>query len=486
MIASVLSPRHYCPCRQLTRRCRLYAAMTTKSDATHTMKSQSYQDHSIHQYEAHSKCQHLLDGALQRLAQKIVLEDHSTTFPQQQRRRHVVDCGSADGSNSMRTLQGAVWTLQQALKQQQHDTLPLLKVTFEEHPASDYQLLQSTLAEYNDWFRTNDIEYSILMKSFYEPLFEAESVDLLMCYICLHWLDTTTTTTTTTTTSSSTTTTTTDSNKGIHNKESWKSLAPTTACTNSRFTFMNESTVPTILQKQFTALAKRHLAKFLALRARELKPGAEMILMMVSQPNDFVLLPSSKSSIQVSMTGNNNNATSALLTKAMQRCVGQGLLREHVLEQTLVPYYLRTTQDVQDALELAATLVIPSNNAAAAAAADAGTANTGSSRPGALLALVGDVETYSVRIGGHAQKDGGIQAAFEMFWSIHAGAVEGAGGATDAELEAVRRETQTVFHEVFSPQEGVNITFLACLIRKKTRESWSSAASQAGPQMMTG
>lgn len=27
------------------------------------------------------------------------------------------------------------------------------------------------------------------MKSFYEPLFDRESVDFLMSYICLHWLD---------------------------------------------------------------------------------------------------------------------------------------------------------------------------------------------------------------------------------------------------------------------------------------------------------
>jgi SAM dependent carboxyl methyltransferase len=426
--------------------------------ATHTMKSKPYHDHSIHQYEAHNKCQHLLEGALHRLAKRIFLEStrDACDLPQQQQRRqrrHLVDCGSADGSNSMRTLQWAVWTLQQALmthhhhqqqQQQQHDTVVPLKVTFEEHPASDYQFLQSTLAEYDDWFRANDIEKSILMKSFYEPLFEPESVDLLLCYICLHWLDTTD-----------------DSSKG--NVREWKSLgllgggetkteSSHTALTTS-FTFMNESTVPTILKQHYATMAKRHLAKFLALRARELRPGAEMILMMVSQPNDFV----------VSSPKTGNRRSNSVLTEAMQRCVRLGLLREHVLEQTLVPYYLRTTQDVRDAVELAATI-------------DLGSTGDGSTtRPGALLALVGDVETYSVRIGDHAEHGSNIQGAFDMFWSIHAGAVEG-GGATDAEMGAVCRETQAVFHEVFSSQEGVNITFLACLIRKRTRESWTTAA----------
>ena len=56
-------------------------------------------------------------------------------------------------------------------------------MTYEEHPSSNKERLRHTLDMHDDWF--NDI----LMKSFYQPLFPKESIDFMMSYICLHWLD---------------------------------------------------------------------------------------------------------------------------------------------------------------------------------------------------------------------------------------------------------------------------------------------------------
>ncbi|CAB9514834.1 benzothiadiazole-induced S-adenosyl-L-methionine salicylic acid carboxyl methyltransferase 1 [Seminavis robusta] len=438
---SCASCRSWCPKPSQNMR-----FMTTKDNSasansmssSSTMKTESYHDHSIHQYSAHRQCQHLLEAVLQRMSQRLQFQDADDD-----QRRHIVDLGSADGSNSMLTLKWAVWTLQQHIPQ---GTLPPLQVTFEEHPVSNEQFLRATLASHDDWFHRNNIRYSVLMKSFYEPLFDPDSVDLFMSYICLHWLDTTD-----------------PPLEGTSDTPGWKLLqqGPEQQNPSPDFTFMNEATTPSHLQDHYRELAQRHLAKFLAFRARELKPGGEMVLLMVSQPNDFVTPRTPK---------DDDNQQYSVLTLAMHRCIQRGLIRPQVLERTLLPYYLRTKQDVRDALALAASIQITSDDAAAR------------DRPGALLALVGDVETYNVRLG----TDGGeqsneIQGASDMFWSIHAKAVQSAG-ATETELEAVRRETESVFHELFSSGDGVNVTYLACVIRRRTREAWSSGKSEKANQ----
>eukprot|EP00977_Amphora_coffeiformis_P014482 scaffold4060_cov190-Amphora_coffeaeformis.AAC.16 len=416
-----------------------------------TMKAGAYQQHSMHQYDAHTGCQDFLEGALERLARRMVMEDmYSIT---KRRRRHVVDLGAADGSNSMRTLQWAVQTLRQHTSPQDK-TIPL-HVTFEEHPASRRDILKQTLQQNDEWFASHDITYDILMKSFYEPLFPKESVDLFLCYICLHWLDTTAT------------------NSTLVPVSEWKQWRRRTrpndnddddddATTDNNnqlpppdlhnFVFMNEATVPHHLQVQWKKdLARRHLAQFLALRARELRPGAEAILMMVGQPNEYVNPP------KISTTTMEHETSASALTRAMQHCVQQGTVRTEVLQRLLVPYYTRTLDDLRDALTMAAEIEV-----------DITTGNEKDEEerfPGSLLKLV-DAKAYNVNVA----KDS-IDGAFDMFWSIHCGAISGAGATMD-ELECIRHATQTMFHSLFNADDGVNITYLACLIRRQTRKAW--------------
>merc|ERR1712238_507054 len=127
----------------------------------------------------------------------------------------------------------------------------------------------------------------------------------------------------------------------------------------------------------------------------------------------------------------------------MQRCVGQGLLREQVLKQAFVPYYNRTVEDVRDAMELAATIPIPKQNT-----------SSGVEYPGSLLTLV-DILEYPVLLGKNtADNCSTFQGAFDMFWSIHQGAIQGAG-ATEAEMEAVCLETRQWFDKLYDPAEGI-------------------------------
>jgi SAM dependent carboxyl methyltransferase len=388
----------------------------TKKGGAQTMKTDSYHEHSIQQYGAHSGCQHFLEGALERLAQRIALQQQQQQGAvSDEPRQHIVDLGAADGANSMRTLQFAIHTLQQQLEQRQ-STLPPLKITLEEHPDSDQAFLEQTISNHQNWLDQHGIQTQVLMKSFYEPLFPSNSVDLLLSYICLHWLDT-----------------------AQESPAEWKSWAPPE--THADFVFLNEATVPQPVQDQWRqALAQRHLAQFLALRARELKPGAEGVLMMAGAPNQFVC-PSPH--------------TPSTLTVALQNCVQRGTVREDILKKALIPYYTRTVQDIRDAMELAATIPFSS------------TGNEEMEYPGSFLSLV-DVLAYPVLMG----KGDTFQGTFEMAWSIHEGAIRSAG-ATDAELEAIRLETQKLWAETYHPEQGIEMTYVACVIRRKTRKAWS-------------
>jgi hypothetical protein len=378
----------------------------------------SYQQHSGYQYSAHKGCQDQLISCMERLGRRMEFEDmYGMERP---RRRVMADLGSADGSNSIRTLQIAVNALSNNYN---NNNNPPLHVVFEEHPSSDRHLLQNTLDEQEDWFRAKNVTTSIFMKSFYEPSFEPNSVDFCMSYLCLHWLDTNDVT---------------DiadwktlDNPGSDNKNKKKHL--------QEFVSVLEVHAPPRLREIWRQqLANRHLAKFFELRARELRPGAEMLLMMVADdpPHEFLCPP---------------NGGACPLTIAMQRCVQQGTLRDTVLETTLVPYFPRQPEDIRDALELAATL---------------------SPEYGGLLELV-DLQTYQTAV--VTDDDGSgtlLDGACDLFWAIHGGCLVTAD-ATPEESAAVQSCMRDVFEELYDPSDGVRVTFLACVLRRRTRPPWN-------------
>lgn len=236
------------------------------------MDIDKYATFSKNQYDAHMQTRDMLKASMERLAVRCKSEDDvmESEDKSQRRRLLLADLGSADGSSSLATLDFAVGALQSEYKKISDGSSLPLSITFEEHPASDEKKLQSTLSENKTWFTNNDVTYDVLMKSFYSPLFERDSVDFLMSYICQHWLDTT----------------------ELPDGESvsyWKSFGDPDREFAEDWVMINESSTPLAVQKEWKSkLADRHLAKFLALRARELKPGGEMLLVMVGHPHHFI------------------------------------------------------------------------------------------------------------------------------------------------------------------------------------------------------
>jgi hypothetical protein len=191
------------------------------------MQIKEYQEHSTHQFSAHDGCADMLTSCIERLAKRIDFQDSHNPG----KRWQIADLGSADGTNTVRTLQSAIHHLRTC----RGGEITPLSVTFEEHPSSDKDALNQVLNGCNDWFVQNDITRSILMKSFYEPLFEPESLDMMLSYICLHWLDTT------------------HAPDGVAD---WKFLH-TDSAELCNFTFINETTAP----KSLAELWRRKLGK---------------------------------------------------------------------------------------------------------------------------------------------------------------------------------------------------------------------------------
>ena len=410
-------------------------SMSTASSST--MELDGYARTSQNQYAAHTHTRHLLQASMERLAQRCNFEDQASCMDgAPRRRRHIVDLGSADGTSSMTTLQFAISTLNQAIQSisPTNDGPIPLHITFEEHPASDEAKLRSTLDNHDEWFKQNNISRDVLMRSFYEPLFQPQSIDFLMSYICLHWLD-----------SSST-----------EEISAWKRLDIDNTDTENgqllNFTQVNETAAPDNVREHWrTNLAHRHLANFLAFRANELRPGAEAVLLMVGHPHGFM----------TPMDGGPNP-----LTRAMGRCIERRNIREAILRRTIVPYFLRTEEDVRAAFDTAADIEISPENKPDASITRA----EHESKPGALLELV-DCHSFETITAGSG--DDVIGGAFDLFWSIHSNSII-SSGATDEEMNTLKEETRRVFDELYTAKEGISSTFVALVVRKRTRVKWGA------------
>lgn len=385
-----------------------------------TMEIDSYAIYSKNQYDAHRLTRDMLEDSMVRLAARCKLEDDESGSKQKQRRL-IADLGSADGSSSLATLDFAVRSLQRNYNnpddpKRRNNALALtdpllLDVTFEEHPASDEKKLRATLEANREWFESNDITYDALMKSFYEPLFDRDSVDFLMSYICLHWLDTT------------------DLPEGEH-ISFWKTLGDEDRALACSWVQINEAQVHLrVLEEWRSKLAVNHLAKFLALRAREMKLGAEMLLVMVGHPHEFITLT--------------DEEKTGPLTRAMKRCIEKGKLRREVLDKTVVPYFVRTVDDVRAAVHAAKTFEIDNET------------------PGSKLELI-DCRSIATLT---KDDENGMDGIFDLFWSIHVHCIQ-AANPSEEEFVSIKEEARHLFDEIYA-NEGVPSTFVACSLRRR-------------------
>ena len=107
-----------------------------RGKASATMND-GYAETSRNQYPAHVLTRDLLSASMERLAKRCSTIAAGGSFGSRTSRRRIVDLGSADGSNSMETLQFAIHCLKSSESISSGGVSLPLHITFEEHTASD-------------------------------------------------------------------------------------------------------------------------------------------------------------------------------------------------------------------------------------------------------------------------------------------------------------------------------------------------------------
>ena len=202
-------------------------------------------------------------------------------------------------------------------------------------------------------------------------------------------------------------------------------------------------------------LARRHLSLFFQHRARELRPGAELLLLMVGRPDskDQGSENHPKSQHGICPPGDDDGGPCPL-TIAMQRLVQEGTLRAEIWERIRMAYDWQTTlTTTEDNVKEAYGLALETEE-------------------GCLLELV-DIRSYQSPIILIGEGTDTIDGAYEWFWAIHRASVASAG-PHPKELEHIQIALRQVFDEMYDPQTGLTATFVACVFRRRTRKRWSS------------
>jgi hypothetical protein len=148
----------------------------------------------------------------------------------------------------------------------------------------------------------------------------------------------------------------------------------------------------------------------------------------------------------------NTTSRASPLTTAMKRCIEERTLRPDVLKRTIFPYYLRTPEDIREALNMATKL---------------------DPEYGPLLELVDLNEYETITAGNNDEGDDNdcVEGACRLFWAIHGGCVARAG-ASETESLHIQQQLPYIFRELYDPSVGVRGTFLACVFRRRTRAPW--------------
>ena len=387
------------------------------------MQVNEYQQSSHNQYSSHDASFDLLHQSVQRVTRNAA-QTATESVPQQV----WVDLGSADGTNSLSTIQQCLQASDHAQHQHPLNIPHKIHVTFSEHPDSDADILQRNIQQAAVWQQYPRHSHAVHMQSFYEPVFPNNSVDLALSHICVHWLD----------------------RSNVNDLMEWKRLNNPSLSTEQlqSFTSVNDATCPPSVRQAWQQhLAIPHLSRFWQLRARELKVGGECFVTMPAFPHQFV------SPIMSNGNGDTDEQP-GILTRALQECVARGQVDAQVLERTIVPCYLRTVPEVVESFHQA--------NRALLAEESTTTVRT---TPTPQLELV-NVRSDLTITGGNTNGNGEdtIQSTANLFWSIMAGSVR-AAGLLPAEEVPLKNEIDRLFQQHFA-HKGVEGHFIAATVRR--------------------
>eukprot|EP00405_Crypthecodinium_cohnii_P020110 CAMPEP_0206483032 /NCGR_PEP_ID=MMETSP0324_2-20121206/39193_1 /ASSEMBLY_ACC=CAM_ASM_000836 /TAXON_ID=2866 /ORGANISM="Crypthecodinium cohnii, Strain Seligo" /LENGTH=430 /DNA_ID=CAMNT_0053961023 /DNA_START=97 /DNA_END=1389 /DNA_ORIENTATION=+ len=413
---------------------------TIVSDVQNTMENDLYNQASHNLQRAHAMTYESLRGVLRRMHER---KDAGVL--------RICDLGSAGGVNSVTLMRFVLDELRQRLGEKR-----AISLAFEELPSSDFNTLIQAVTKYQDsLWAPNNVSTMFVARSFYEPLFLNNTLDLALTYITLHWM-----------------------------REAPGKELPNSAACNKSWTIAGETGMPRELYAAWKAASKEDLTTFLELRAQELKDNAEGLFVMVGgdewfqwgygtnlaeskkhgeEVNAEVVLPesiqNSSRALDLVPAENRSALKTSIFTAAIQRAVDRKEVSPSVLEKAYVPYFLRTKDDVIQALN---------------AANDRSGASEG------VLELV-ELKNSPVVIGAMGNETEDDDSAAELGWSIHSHAIQATSGASEKDMECIKKHYLEAHREHFHPQHGICIPFMYVVVRRIPRaSSGSSTSTSAG------
>ena len=399
-------------------------------------------------YSAHWKCQEdMLEACMDRLSKRIEMQDlYQTTV----RTRQLANLGSSAD------------TFQTLLQHLPKDVPLHMTVVEEQHPgrSQEDRLLPQTL----DRNHSNHLSVSIMTESCDdESLFPSASMDFIMSSLFDHncrrqWLMDTI---------QQMDKSSIDEEKQLNSgqrvnppQEPWSRQVVRVndeVATDPPSPLHHQQEASQLARQQQQQQQQQQLSAFLQHRARELRPGAELLLTMPGRPD-----PGCFENTESHHHMYDNGGYNCPLTVAIQRLVHEGTLRADVWERimTASSYYsywplLTTKNDVKEAHKLALE-----------------------TDEGCLLELV-DLRSYqqsrpiSMSDGGGTHMDTTREGVYKQFWAVHGPSVASAGPHPE-ELESIQGALRQVIDEWYDPQTNFTATFVACVFRKRTRKRWNS------------
>ncbi|OQS06263.1 benzoate carboxyl methyltransferase-like [Thraustotheca clavata] len=217
----------------------------------------------------------------------------------------IADLGASEGRNSMALLATVLELLQEFLPASQSREFI---VYHEDLPANDFNSLLNTINSTLSYLHNRPNVYaSVISKSFYERLVPAESLDVVVSFISLHWLS---------------------------------SIPAPVPGNNMTMSQVTRDAYPGIY-KLWKDKAHEDLVKFLRLRAIELSDHGVMCLTMAGYTNSIV-----------------HNAWVSVIPRALQQLVTMGLLSQTSLDKMTIGGYIRTCDEIKLAAAQVPELVL--------------------------------------------------------------------------------------------------------------------------------
>ena len=343
---------------------------------SNVMQGSLYNSASIGQIAAHA----VAYGAIERAAQNIFLMTDAQTPVD------IIDLGCSSGVSSVNLGTRVLNSFRAAGIRKN------IRYTFMDLPSNDWQSLLSTVQAAPAFASHQEKVYAYAQAAdFFERVAPERSVHLYLSMIALHWM-------------------------AGPPKEHAASLQAFPSV------FAQESEVPTSVKQIWARKAKADLVLFLNLRAKELRPGCDAVLLMVGGDGERDWL-------------GRGGGEKSILQEALCRAADEGEIDKGAPHKAFISTYFRSDLEVQEAVGMVKEFEVV------------------------------EAKTIVVPIAKGLGRASG--AMCDLAWSIFSTSIQASTGLHRSEMKHVRRHLGGVLDERYSSNQGALHAYHLLVVRRR-------------------